>query len=164
MIAAVEAVVGAGERDAALALLADYGWLIDEARYDDWLALFAESCSYRVVPRENLALGLPGSLMSCDSKDMLRDRVTALTDANKYNIHVPRHVIGLPRLTRLAPDALALEAAYTVFQSDQEGEVRLFSVGSYRDRLRVVGGRLLIEQKLVIVDSFAVPSLLATPL
>ena len=156
--------IGAAERDQVLALLGDYGWFIDEARYDEWLALFAEDCVYRVIPRENLTLGLPGSLMSCDSKDMLRDRVTALTDANKYNIHVPRHVIGLPRVTRLAPDALAVEAAYTVFQSDQEGEARLFSVGSYRDRLRAVAGRLLITEKIVIVDSFAVPSLLATPL
>ena len=152
------------ERDAVLALLADYGWFIDEGRFDDWLALFAEDCVYRVIPRENLTLGLPGSLMSCDNKDMLRDRVTALTDANKYNIHVARHVIGLPRVTRLGPDSLAVEAGYTVFQSDQEGEARLYSVGSYRDRLRVVGGTLLLVEKLVIVDSFAIPHLLATPL
>jgi anthranilate 1,2-dioxygenase small subunit len=156
--------ITAAERDAVLALLGDYGWLIDAARYDDWLALFAEDCVYRVVPRENLALGLPGSLMSCDNKDMLRDRVAALTDANKYNIHVPRHVIGLPRVTRVAPDVLVVEAAYTVFQSDQEGEARLFSVGSYQDRVRAVGGRLLFHEKIVIVDSFAVPSLLAIPL
>ncbi len=156
--------VGAGERDAVLALLGDYGWFLDEGRFDDWLALFAEDCVYRVIPRENLTLGLPGSLMSCDNKDMLRDRVTALTDANKYNIHVARHVIGLPRVTRLSADALAIEAAYTVFQSDQEGEARLYSVGSYRDRLRVVKGAPLFVEKLVIVDSFAVPHLLATPL
>ncbi len=167
MIAAVKAgadTVGAGERDAVLALLADYGGFLDEGRFDDWLALFAEDCVYRVIPRENLTLGLPGSLMSCDNKDMLRDRITALTDANKYNIHVARHIIGLPRVTRLGPDALAVEAGYTVFQSDQEGEARLYSVGSYRDRLRIGGGALLLVEKLVIVDSFAIPHLLATPL
>ena len=100
--------------------------------------------------------------MSCDNKDVTTR--AALTDANKYNIHVPRHVIGLPRVTRLARDVLAVEAAYTVFQSDQEGDTRLFSVGCYQDRVRAVGGRLLIQEKIVIVDSFAVPSLLATPL
>jgi anthranilate 1,2-dioxygenase small subunit len=156
--------VGAGERDQVLGLLGDYAWLIDEARYDEWLALFAEDCVYRVIPRENLTFGLPGTLMSCDSKDMLRDRVAALTDANKYNIHVARHVIGVPRVTRVAADLLSVEAAYSVFQSDQEGEARLFSVGSYRDRVRVAGGRVLFTEKIVIVDSFAVPSLLATPL
>jgi anthranilate 1,2-dioxygenase small subunit len=154
----------ATDRDAVLALLADYGWLLDAGKFDDWLALFAEDCVYKVVPRENLALGLPGCLILCESKDMLRDRVTALREANKYNIHVARHVIGLPRVTALAPDTLAVEAAYTVFQSDQEGDARLFSVGSYVDRVQRVDGAWLFQEKIVIVDSFAIPSLLATPL
>jgi anthranilate 1,2-dioxygenase small subunit len=156
--------ISSAERDAVLALMADYGWLIDEGRFDEWLDLFVEDCVYKVVPRENLALGLPGCLMLCENKDMLRDRVTALREANKYNIHVGRHVIGLPRVTRVAPDLLAVEAAYTVFQSDQDGEAKLFSVGSYLDRLRLVGGAARIAEKVVIVDSFAIPSLLAAPL
>jgi anthranilate 1,2-dioxygenase small subunit len=156
--------IGPGESDGVLALLADYGWLIDEGRFDEWLDLFVEDCVYKVVPRENLTLGLPGCLMLCDTKDMLRDRVTALREANKFNIHVARHVIGLPRVTRLAADALAIEASFSVFQSDQEGDSRLFSVGCYLDRVRLVGGVPRLQEKLVIVDSFAIPSLLATPL
>jgi anthranilate 1,2-dioxygenase small subunit len=156
--------IGAAERDAVLALLADYGWLIDEGRFDEWLDLFAEDCVYKVVPRENLAAGLPGCLILCESKDMLRDRVTSLREANKYNIHVPRHVIGLPRVTRVGADLLAVEAAYTVFQSDQDGESRLFSVGSYLDRIRLAGGVARFREKIVVVDTFAIPSLLATPL
>jgi anthranilate 1,2-dioxygenase small subunit len=152
------------ERDAVLALLADHGWLIDEGRLDDWLDLFAEDCLYKVVPRENLALGLPGCLILCESKDMLRDRVMSLRAANKFNIHVPRHVIGLPRISRVAPDTLAVETAYTVFQSDQEGDSRLYSVGCYVDRVRLVDGAACFAEKLVIVDSFAIPSLLAVPL
>ena len=160
----IEPPAQSGERDAVLALLADYGWLIDEGRFDAWLDLFAEDCVYKVMPRENLALGLPGCLMLCESKDMLRDRVMALREANKYNIHVPRHVIGLPRVSRAGSDTLAIEASYTVFQSDQEGDSRLFSVGCYLDRLVRVGGALRFQEKLVIVDSFAIPTLLATPL
>jgi anthranilate 1,2-dioxygenase small subunit len=156
--------ISAAERDGVLAVLADYGWLIDEGRFDEWLDLFVEDCVYKVVPRENLTLGLPGCLMLCENKDMLRDRVTALREANKFNIHVPRHVIGLPRVTRVAADLLAVETAYTVFQSDQDGESRLFSVGSYLDRLQLVGGAPRFKEKLVIVDSFAIPSLLAAPL
>jgi anthranilate 1,2-dioxygenase small subunit len=156
--------ISPGERDAVLALLADYGWLIDEGRFDEWLDLFVEDCVYKVVPRENLTLGLPGCLMLCETKDMLRDRVTALREANKFNIHVPRHIIGLPRVTRSSADTLAVEASYTVFQSDQEGDSRLFSVGCYLDQVQRVGGALRLKQKIVIVDSFAIPSLLATPL
>jgi len=156
--------ITAAERDAVLALYADYGWLIDEGRFDEWLDLFVEDCGYRVVPRENLAQGLPGCLILCENKDMLRDRVTALREANKFNIHVARHLIGLPRVTRAGAEELAVEASYSVFQSDQDGESRLFSVGSYLDRLRLIGGVPRFREKLVIVDSFAIPSLLATPL
>ena len=156
--------ITAAEREAVLALYAEYGWLIDEGRFDEWLDLFAEDCSYRVVPRENLTQGLPGCLILCENKDMLRDRVTALREANKFNIHVARHLIGLPRVTRLTSDALAVEAAYSVFQSDQDGDSRLFSVGSYIDRVRVASGVARFTEKIVVVDTFAIPSLLATPL
>ena len=156
--------ITAAERDAVLALYGEYGWLIDEGRFDEWLDLFAEDCSYKVVPRENLAQGLPGCLILCENKDMLRDRITSLREANKFNIHVARHLIGLPRVTRAASDMLAVEAAYSVFQSDQDGNSRLFSVGSYVDRLRLTGGVPRFAEKLVIVDTFSIPSLLATPL
>jgi anthranilate 1,2-dioxygenase small subunit len=152
------------ERDAVLRLLAEYGWLADEGDFDAWLDLFAEECSYKVVPRENLTLGLPASIMLCDNKNMLRDRILALRKANKYNIHVQRHVIGLPRVSRVGPHELLAQASYTVFQCDQEGVSRLFSVGSYVDRIVLDGGAARLKEKCVIVDSFAIPTLLAVPI
>ncbi len=72
--------------------------MLDEARYDAWLALFAAECRYNVVSRENYDRGLPAALIFCDSRAMLEDRIMALREANKYNIHTDRHLIGLPRL------------------------------------------------------------------
>jgi anthranilate 1,2-dioxygenase small subunit len=51
-----------------------------------------------------------------------------------------------------------------VYQSDQEGSTRLFATGLYRDHLEIVGGSLKFADKLVLLDTFAVPTLLATPL
>src|SRR5436853_5972692 len=79
-------------------LLAEYGALIDMAKFDEWLDLFAEECRYQIVPRENFDRGLPAGLVFCDSRAMLEDRIRALREANKYNIHADRHVIGLPRI------------------------------------------------------------------
>ena len=92
---------------------------------------------------------------------MLEDRIRALREANKYNIHTDRHVIGLPRIFE---DGLAVEAPFAVYQTDQEGETRLFATGLYRDRLATGRQRLKIRDKLILLDTFAVPSLLATPL
>jgi len=149
------------DRGAVCDMLAEYGALIDMAKFDEWLDLFAEECRYQIIPRENFDRGLPAGLVFCDSRAMLEDRIRALREANKYNIHTDRHVIGLPRLL---DDGLALEAPFAVFQTDQEGETRLFATGLYRDRLEILGRGLKIRDKLVLLDTFAVPSLLATPL
>ena len=142
-------------------LLAEYGALIDLGKFYEWLDLFAEDCRYQILPRENFDRGLPAALVYCDSRAMLEDRIRALREANKYNIHTDRHVIGLPRIP---DDGLAVEAPFAVYQTDQEGETRLFATGLYRDQLEISGPRLKIRDKLILLDTFAIPSLLATPL
>ena len=142
-------------------LLAEYGALIDTVKFDEWLDLFAEECRYQVLPRENFDRGLPAALVYCDSRAMLEDRIRALREANKYNIHIDRHVIGLPRIF---DNGLEVEAPFAVYQTDQEGATRLFATGLYRNRLEISGLRLKIRDKLILLDTFAVPSLLATPL
>jgi anthranilate 1,2-dioxygenase small subunit len=146
---------------AVYALLAEYGGLIDAAKFDEWLCLFAEECRYQIIPRENFDRGLPAALVLCDSRAMLEDRIRALREANKYNIHTDRHVIGLPRILK---DSLTIEAPFAVYQSDQEGETHLFATGLYRDQLEPTGRHFKIRDKLILLDTFAVPSLLATPL
>jgi anthranilate 1,2-dioxygenase small subunit len=150
------------DRFALFDLFVEYGARLDAGRHDDWLALFAAECCYSIVPRENYERGLPAALIFCDSRAILEDRVHALREANKYNIHTDRHLIGLPRLVE--SDGLLVEAPFAVYQSDQEGVTRLFATGLYRDRLEPCPGGLKIRDKLVILDTFAVPSLLATPL
>ena len=152
------------DRTAVYDLLAEYGALLDGARYDEWLDLFAQECRYQVMPRENYDRGLPAALIFCDSRAVLEDRIRALREANKYNIHTDRHLIGLPRLLPPGATALMVEAPFTVFQTDQEGATRLFATGLYRDRLEPAEGGLKICEKLVLLDTFAVPTLLATPL
>jgi anthranilate 1,2-dioxygenase small subunit len=145
-------------------LLAEYGALIDAAKFDEWLGLFARECAYRIVPRENLDRGLPAALIFCDSRAMLEDRIRALREANKYNIHTDRHIVGLPRILGAKAGGVLVEAPFAIYQTDQEGETRLFATGLYRDQLEPDEHGLKIRDKLILLDTFAVPSLLATPL
>ncbi|HEY3909244.1 MAG TPA: aromatic-ring-hydroxylating dioxygenase subunit beta [Stellaceae bacterium] len=153
-----------GGRAAIHDLLAEYGALLDAAKYDAWLGLFAVECRYNVVSRENYDRGLPAALIFCDSRAVLEDRIRALREANKYNIHTDRHLIGLPRLQPAEAVGFTVEAPFAVYQTDQEGETRLFATGLYRDRLEPGSAGLKIRDKLVLLDTFAVPTLLATPL
>src|ERR1044072_3722890 len=117
------------------ALLAEYGGLLDLDRYEDWLALFAAECRYEVVPRENHEAGLPVALILCDSRAMLEDRIAALRQANKYNLHTDRHVIGLPRIITAEADRIEIETPFAVYQTDPQGETRRFAPGLYRDQI-----------------------------
>jgi len=149
---------------AAYDLLAQYGFLADSNKYEEWLELFSPRCSYYVKPRENEEFGLAAALIYCDSRSMLEDRIQALRIASKYNIHCDRHIIGLPRIVSNEPDEISIEAPFAVYQTEQEGDTRLFATGLYRDRLERSGEVLKIREKMVLVDSFAIQSLLATPL
>jgi anthranilate 1,2-dioxygenase small subunit len=149
---------------AVSSLYADYGLFADGGQYDEWLALFAKECSYQVMPKENFDRGLPAALIFCDSRGMLEDRIQTLQVASKYNIHTDRHIIGTPRITATGSDSLLAEAPFSVFQTEQEGQTRLFATGLYHDRLVRNGSGLKISQKLVLLDTFSIPSLLATPL
>lgn len=149
---------------AAIELLFDYVAAIDDDRLEEWLDFFLEDAVYQIVPRENVEQNLPASLMLCTNKDMLRDRIVALRNANKFNLHYPRHVVSAPRVKPIGGDLYNLNASYAVFQTNMDGESRLFSVGQYCDRIRFVGGKPFFQKKLVIVDSFNVPSMLAVPI
>ena len=133
-------------------LMADYAELIDSDRLEEWLELFTEDVRYNVIPRENVEQGLP------------RDRITALRQANEYNLHYDRHLIGSVRVRPSADGTFEIGANYAVFQTTLEGQSRLFSAGCYKDRVRIVEGQLRIYDKCVIVDTFSIPTLLATPL
>lgn len=159
---------GRGEREAIADLMADYVHFIDDDRLEDWLELFAEDCSYRILSRENVDAGYPLELMSCNSKDMLRDRILSLREAVLYNVHTDKHVLGAVRVSGPADadgtPVWSVQANYSLYQTTANGETSLFSVGTYRDRVVFSNGRPLFAEKTVIADTFTVDRLLSTPI
>ena len=145
--------VPADIREALTALMAEYAMAIDDNRLEDWVELFDEACDYKVVMRENVEQNLPNVLMWCDNKNMLRDRVESY-----------RHVIGPLRLLGEKSGATSFEASYSLFQTDLEGNSRLFSVGRYRVEALVTDGAARLKSVTVIADTGLIPSLLATPI
>ena len=141
-----------------------YARSLDEDRLEAWPEFFTERCLYKVQPRENFAQGLPLGLIYCTSRNMLRDRVRSLREANIYNIHYPLHQVTNVEVTWEPDGSIGATAALTVFQTDQEGRTNLFVVGRYRDRLVELDGRLFFAEKLIILDTFNIPNLLAVPL
>jgi anthranilate 1,2-dioxygenase small subunit len=159
----------AAERDLALHHAVEqleyrYARVLDSVELEAWVELFAEECRYKILPRENYQLGLPLGLISCDSKGMLRDRVRSLREANIYNLHQPRRMIGNVEILGAREGGYEVVANYAAYQTDAEGVSRLFSVGQYRDLIVIEAGAPRFREKLVLLDTFSVPNLLAIPL
>jgi 3-phenylpropionate/cinnamic acid dioxygenase small subunit len=95
---------------------------------------------------------------------MMRDRIESLRRANTYNLHFPRHVVTNIEVLGASGGEVEVVAAYIVYQTDLEGQTRLFSVGQYRDIVSLAGPEPLFREKLVVCDTFAIPNLLAIPL
>jgi len=152
------------ERLAIEDLYAAYASALDDNRLEDWLDLFADDCSYRIVPRDNADRGLPLALVLCESRAMLLDRVLALREANEYSIHTDRHLYSGVRVWGRSGDVAQAEASFAMFQSSGEGDTELYVVGKYRDEIQLSGRQAHFRSKTVIVDTFCVPHAVSTPI
>ena len=152
------------EHDAIVALMADYVHLIDEDRLEEWVDLFTDDCTYKILSRENVDAGYSLELMACDNKGMLRDRVVSLREANLYNLHTDKHVLSVVRVLGCGDGAWSVQANFSVYQSTLGGETDLFAVGTYRDKVIFEDGRPLFAEKIVVNDTFAVARMLSTPI
>ena len=95
---------------------------------------------------------------------MLRDRVAYLREASVYNPHTDRHLLGHMRMLGDEGGVYSVQANYALYQSDPEGETRLFSVGYYDDKIAFENGTARFKEKIVVVDTYAIPTLLSTPI
>jgi anthranilate 1,2-dioxygenase small subunit len=141
-----------------------YAQCLDDNRLDDWPTFFVDDCRYVVQTRENMALGLEGYLLYFDNKRMLKDRVLSLKEVNIYNIHYDRHFLSGVLVTGESGGVYTARANYMVVQTTLEGRSSIFSVGEYRDRVVLVDGQPRFKEKVVVVDTYMVNSLLAIPL
>jgi len=145
-----------------------YVHCIDADRLEQWPDFFTDPCRYEVTTRENLDQGLSVGIIYCDSKDMLRDRVVALREANIYGPHRYRHMISAVRVTGTEGNVVQAETNYAVYRTMLDpinyGSSELYSVGSYQDTIIIEQGVARFREKKVLVDTARILSLLVTPL
>lgn len=143
---------------------AAYAQAIDSDSLEQWPAFFAEKCRYRITHVENEREGLPAGIVYADSRAMLEDRIAALREANIYERHRYRHLLGLP-LVLSADDTTAMaRTPFMVARIMATGETLLFATGEYRDRFVKSNGKLLLAERVAVCDSTVTDTLLALPL
>jgi salicylate 5-hydroxylase small subunit len=152
------------------ALYADYAAALDEARFDDWVALFAEDCRYVLQPRENFERGLPLATLDLESRGMLRDRVYGITRTLFHAPYYQRHVIGPLRIVAIdrTRGALSVDvhAPYAVHRTKVHDASEVFNVGRYLDRVvrDPADGLLRFARKHAVFDSETIPNSIIYPI
>lgn len=145
-------------------LLAKAGNSVDSGDLEGWLDCFDEETSYHVLSRENFERKLPLTLFQCDNKNMMRDRVLSLREANVVNIHRDQHVTSLPEIFDEGNGTYRVVAGYAVYQTNQEGFSTLFATGVYHDVIVVAEGVARFRKRRAVVDTFAIQNMLSTPI
>ena len=145
-------------------LNAQYARSLDDDRLEEWPEFFVEDCLYKVTSAGNLKHGMQAGLIYADSRNMLRDRVSALREASIYERQSYRHIVGLPALLKTQSAEEHCETPFIVIRIMRDGKMEIFATGRYLDRLVEEGGTLKFRERLVVCDSSRFDTLLAIPL
>lgn len=161
-------------------LYTDYAACLDNDALERWPDFFTEQCRYRVTSAENYEAALPLGIIYATSRNMLRDRVSALRDANIYEPQRYRHLISGIRIAPLSPlspqggeggvgaggaaDALDVTTNFLVVRTMQDGGMTLFAAGRYIDQVERSETGWQFASKTVVLDSRQIDTLLAIPL
>jgi 3-phenylpropionate/cinnamic acid dioxygenase small subunit len=144
-------------------LNARYAQAIDDDKLEAWPDFFIEQGRYRVTTAENVERGLPLGMIYATSRAMLRDRVRSLRDANVYEAQRYRHMVGSP-LIESSDGIVHAHTGFMIARIMHTGDTMLFATGRYEDRIVFENGEARFAEKLVILDSRLIDTLLAIPL
>jgi anthranilate 1,2-dioxygenase small subunit len=146
------------------ALYTDYVHCLDADELECWPDFFTEDCFYRITSAENYEAGMPLGLIHATSRNMLKDRVSALREANIYEPQRYRHLVSSIKIIKDRGDALDLVVNFLVVRTIQEGDMTIFAAGRYLDQIRRQGEAWRFARKTVVLDSRQVDTLLAIPI
>jgi anthranilate 1,2-dioxygenase small subunit len=145
-------------------LIGEYAERIDEDRLEEWPELFSDPCRYLVISRSNHEAGMRQGVMYAASHGMLLDRVFSIRRANLFEPHRYRHVIGPIRLKEVVGNTALVHSHFIVARIMHDGVTSLFATGRYLDRIDISGDAYRFSERLVVLDSDKIDTLLAIPL
>ena len=145
-------------------LYTDYVHCLDADELERWPDFFTEDCFYRITSAENYEAGMPLGLIHATSRNMLKDRVSALREANIYEPQRYRHLVSSVKVVEEKAATIELSANFLVVRTMQEGDMTLFAAGRYLDQVRYEDGTWKFARKTVVLDSRQIDTLLAIPI
>src|SRR3979490_602157 len=100
-------------------LYSDYAACLASDALERWPEFFVDDCVYRITSAENHEAGRPLGLIYATSKNMLKDRVSALRRANINKPQRYRHLVSCVQIAKTEGDALDAAANFLVVRTMQ---------------------------------------------
>jgi anthranilate 1,2-dioxygenase small subunit len=142
----------------------EYAHCIDDDALEHWPDFFTPDGLYRITTADNQARGLPIGIIHAAGQAMMRDRVLSLREANIYEPQRYRHILSEPLVTTEPDGVLRARTSFMVARITNGGETDLFATGVYEDRVVARENGWLFAERVVVLDSDRVDTLLALPL
>lgn len=162
---AIGADAASGDIERAItALNFAYARCLDENRLRDWPGFFTDDGRYIIHPRENADQDLEGYWLYLENKKMMRDRVVSLLEVNIYQLHYERRLVSNVMVIAREGDCWISRANYLLVHTNNQGVSQIFSTGEYRDRVVRTEEGVFFSERVVVPDTFTVPSHLSLPI
>jgi 3-phenylpropionate/cinnamic acid dioxygenase small subunit len=145
-------------------LNAAYADCIDDDRLEEWPNFFVAQGRYLITDRESHRAGLRHGVIYCASRDMAVDRVMALRRVLVYEPHRYRHIVGPARIDRIEDGVAEACANFLAVRIMHGGDSSLFATGRYLDRIDTSGAEFKFLERIVVLDSQKIDTLLVIPL
>jgi anthranilate 1,2-dioxygenase small subunit len=137
------------EREAIRELIQRSGALLDQERFDEWLALFAPDAVYEVVT-DSPELGGPSAWVNRDRAGIAR-YLAEMPERVRYRDR-RRHLIGTVAL-EIAGDSATACSHLAVFRTGPDGVTTCEVAGRYDDTFVRVAGEWRVLRRRVELDT-----------
>lgn len=141
----------------------DYFACLDNVELERWPDFFIDDCRYRVISRENHDAGLPLSLIYCDGRGMLLDRVMALRESTVYEPRSLRHFVSACRITAEVSGGFSAQSNFLIIESLSDREPTVNLVGRYLDTFVETDEGLRLRDRWCVVDNYRIRTSLIIP-
>lgn len=139
----------AADLEAARTLVQRTAMLLDEERFEDWIALFDAQGTYELTAYSTEIR----RWMTWQLSD--RDALAKMLAEVGEHVRDParrRHVVGFP-LVELDGEQGRVITHFSLYRTSPEGLSSLYMVGCYRDRIVKRAGAWLYAEHKVVVDT-----------
>ena len=102
--------------------------------------------------------------MYAASRGMLLDRIFSIRRANIFEPHRYRHVVGPIRVKAVEGTTAVVHSNFLAVRIMHDGATTLFATGRYLDRIDISTTPFRFNERVVVLDSETIDTLLAIPL